>query len=228
MVVNISSTKTLRLIVADDQPIFIEGLRIVLSSTAPQMLCEVKAVARDSRQILELIRENDADLLLMDMNLLDPENLKLLPELKKSSGKLRVIVMTSYDDPRLVKAAFRAGADGYLLKNSSREELLRAIQEVVLSGNTFMGKGVAVSDRPAGETNGANRPDDRFMRKYGLTRREMEVMRYIGQAFSNKDIADQLFISDQTVSVHRKNIMRKIGVKSTASLIKIAFEHNLV
>jgi DNA-binding NarL/FixJ family response regulator len=228
VVVNLPSKKTLRLIVADDQPIFIEGLRTVLSSSEPQLHCLVKGVARDGRQIIDLIRDNDADLLLLDINLLDPDSLKLLPELKKSSNKLRVIVMTSYDDPRLVKAAFRAGADGYLLKNSSQEELLRAIYEVVLAGNTFMGRGVAVSDRLSGEMNGANMPDDRFMRKYGLTRREMEVMRYIGQAFSNKDIADQLFISDQTVSVHRKNIMRKIGVKSTASLIKIAFEHNLV
>jgi DNA-binding NarL/FixJ family response regulator len=71
-------------------------------------------------------------------------------------------------------------------------------------------------------------PEDRFVRRYGLTRREMEVMKYIGQAFSNKDIAEQLFISDQTVSVHRKNIMRKIGVKSTANLIRIAYENNLV
>ena len=227
MAVNLPLSKTLQIVVADDQPIFIEGLISVLAQAGSTPSYIIKGVARTGSQIVMLLREHEADLLLLDLNLPEPDSLKLLPDLKRSYPNLRILVMTTHDDPRLVKAAFRAGADGYLLKNGSKEELFRAFREV-LEGNTFMGRGVAVTDRHANGAGGANMPEDRFIRKYGLTKREMEVMRFIGQAFSNKTIAEQLFISDQTVSVHRKNIMRKIGVKSTASLIKIAYENNLV
>jgi DNA-binding NarL/FixJ family response regulator len=225
--VNLPVFKTLQIVVADDQPIFIEGLKSVLAQAGNSPAYIIKGVARNGAQIAQLLRENDADLLLLDLNLPEPDSLKLLPDLKRSHPGLHILVMTTHDDPRLVKAAFRAGADGYLLKNGSKEELFRAIREI-LEGNTFLGRGVAVTDRMSNGAGGANMPDDRFIRKFGLTKREMEVMRFIGQAFSNKDIAEQLFISDQTVSVHRKNIMRKIGVKSTANLIKIAYENNLV
>jgi len=135
--------------------------------------------------------------------------------------------MTMFDDPRLVKAAFKAGADGYMLKSGSKDELFHAIEEVI-EGHTYIGNGLALVEHRNGNGSDVISPDKRFARTYGLTRREMEVMRYIGQALNNKDIAEKLFISDQTVSVHRKNIMRKLGVNNTASMIKIAFENNLV
>jgi DNA-binding NarL/FixJ family response regulator len=135
--------------------------------------------------------------------------------------------MTVFDDPRLVKAAFKAGADGYILKSGTKDELFHAIEEVI-DGHTFVGRGVMLVDRHNGHGADTGMPDKRFARRHGLTPREMEIMRYIGQALNNKDISEKLYISDQTVSVHRKNIMRKLGVNNTASLIKIAFENNLV
>ena len=161
------------------------------------------------------------------MYLSEGEGLKHLPAIKKSHPGLRVLVFTLSDDSRLIKATFRSGADGVLLKSVSREELMLAIEDV-MNGKTFVGKGITLTDRPAANGINGPLPENRFARKYGLTRREMEVMRYIGQVMSNKDIAEKLYISDQTVSVHRKNIMRKLGVNNTASLIKIAFENNLV
>ncbi|MBK8554544.1 MAG: response regulator transcription factor [Lewinellaceae bacterium] len=217
----------MQIVVADDQPIFIEGLLSVLSQPGNPLQCNIRGIARNGQQMLQLLREQAVDLVLLDLNLLEQDSLKLLPELKRVHPHIRILVMTVYDDPRLVKAAFKAGADGYILKSGSKEELFRAIAEVI-EGNTFLGRGVAVTDRHNNGAGGASMPEDRFVRKYGLTKREMEIMQYIGQAFSNKDIAERLFISDQTVSVHRKNIMRKIGVKSTANLIKIAYENNLV
>lgn len=125
----------------------------------------------------------------------------------------------------MVKAAFRAGADGYLLKSGATEELFQAIEQV-LEGRTFTGSGVMLLE--PGQANKNNHPDG-ARRKHGLTRREIEIMRYIGQALNNKDIATRLFISDQTVSVHRKNIMRKLcRINNTATLIKLAFENHLV
>lgn len=217
----------LNILVADDHPIFVEGLQTVLSNSSGKFSCKIKGVARTGSQVAQMLHDSQTDLLLMDLNLPETDGLKMLPTVKKDSANTRVLVMTMYDDPRLVKAAFKAGADGYMLKSGTKDELFRAIEEVI-EGHTFLGSGLALVENRNGNGSNSISPDVRFSRKYGLTRREMEVMRYIGQALNNKDIAEKLFISDQTVSVHRKNIMRKLGVNTTASLIKIAFENNLV
>lgn len=217
----------LNVLVADDHPIFVEGLQSVLSDSGGKFTYKIKGVARTGAQVTQLLHESQADLLLMDINLPETDGLKILPVVKKDSSNTRVLVMTIYDDPRLVKAAFKAGADGYMLKSGSKDELFRAIEEVI-EGHTYLGNGVALVENRLNNGADAISPDKRFARRYGLTRREIEIMRYIGQALNNKAIAEKLFISDQTVSVHRKNIMRKLGVNNTASLIKIAFENNLV
>lgn len=217
----------LNILVADDHPIFVEGLQSVFSNPGGKFTCNIKGVARTGMQMTQMLHDSQADLLLMDLNLPETDSLKFLPTVKKGSSNMRVLVMTMFDDPRLVKAAFKAGADGYMLKSGTKDELFHAIEEVI-EGHTYLGNGLALVEN--GFHNGSDTisPDKRFARTYGLTRREMEVMRYIGQAMNNKDIAGKLFISDQTVSVHRKNIMRKLGVNNTASMIKIAFENNLV
>jgi DNA-binding NarL/FixJ family response regulator len=219
----------LNVLLADDHPIFVEGLQTVLSNPGGKFAYTIKGVARNGSQVAQLLHESQTDLLLMDLNLPETDSLKMLPTLKKGSANTRVLVMTMFDDPRLVKAAFKAGVDGYMLKSGSKDELFHAIEEVI-EGHTYLGHGLALVENHQNNGNGADSvsPDKRFARKYGLTRREIEVMRYIGQALNNKSIAEKLFISDQTVSVHRKNIMRKLSVNNTASLIKIAFENNLV
>lgn len=221
------AVKSLSVLIADGHPIFVEGLRNVLTVPATRFQFQLKGVVQNETGITELLKFFPVDLLLMDMNLSDGEGLKLLPQIKKNYPNLRILILTLIDDPRLVKAAFRAGADGLLLKSTSRDELLRAIDDI-MSGKTFVGRGISLTDRGVGNGAESVLPESRFARKFGLTRREIEVMRYIGQVLNNKAIAEKLFISDQTVSVHRKNIMRKLGVNNTASLIKIAFENNLV
>ena len=217
----------LNILVADDHPIFVEGLQSVFSHPGGKFGFNIRGVARTGTQVAQLLSESPTDLLLMDLNLPETDGLKILPSVKKGSANTLVLVMTMFDDPRLVKAAFKAGADGYMLKSGSKDELFHAIEEVI-EGHTYIGNGLALVEHRNGNGSDVISPDKRFARTYGLTRREMEVMRYIGQALNNKDIAEKLFISDQTVSVHRKNIMRKLGVNNTASMIKIAFENNLV
>lgn len=217
----------LNVLLADDHPIFVEGLQAVLSRPGGKFGYSIKGVARTGAQVTEMLLQNRPDLLLLDLNLPETDGLKMLPGIKIDSANTRVLVMTVFDDPRMVKAAFKAGADGYMLKSGSKDELFRAIEEVI-EGHTFLGNGVALVDQRNGNGSESGMPDKRFARRHGLTRREMEIMRYIGQAMSNMSIAEKLYISDQTVSVHRKNIMRKLGVNNTANLIKIAFENNLV
>jgi len=217
----------LNLIVADDHPIFTTGLKTVLAQAGSRYRFVIGGIARTGLQLTELLRISKADVLMCEIFLPDSDGSKLIASLRRANPDLKILVVTAQEDSRLVKAAFRSGADGYLLKTATETELLTAL-EAVVEGKTYVGQGIELVDRTRGSGVGDNASEHRFARHYGLTRREMEVMRHIGQALNNKEISERLFISDQTVSVHRKNIMRKLSVNNTASLIKIAYENNLV
>ena len=134
-----------------------------------------------------------------------------------------------YDNAEFVKKAFLNGADGYLLKRNTLEDLKQGIDEV-LSGETYMGKGVKPIPNlsgPKGKPSEYTLKGDAYLMRNALTNREREILKYITQAKTNREIGDLLFISDQTVGVHRKNIMRKMGVNNTASLVKKALEMKL-
>src|SRR5690606_34890524 len=168
----------------------------------------------------------------LDLNLPEGDGLEVLPKIRSKFPELKIIALTMFDDPKIVKSSFKAGIDGYILKGNSIEEIFEGVDEV-MSGNTFMGKGVVLNVLPGEMKNIGRKKEksafrDKFLQRYNLTTREIEVLQLISQAFSNKEIAQALFISDQTVSVHRKNIMRKLGVSNTAALLKVAFENDLV
>ncbi|MEL7021207.1 MAG: response regulator transcription factor [Bacteroidota bacterium] len=219
----------LKIIIADDHPIFLEGLKLVLQRH-PHFEVQIVAEAQDGQQLLDLLRKTSCDLLVMDLNMPIRDGFDVLENLSYAHQSMKTIVLTMYDDPKIVKAAFKAGVNGYLLKGNDIQEMYMAIEEV-MSNQTFMGENVgmgqihSVSDlNPSASTLYV----DRFTKKYNLTRRELEVLRLISDAMSNKEIAKELYISDQTVSVHRKNIMRKLGVSNTAGLVKIAYHNSLI
>lgn len=222
------SVSYVNLIVADDHPIYAAGLRAVLMNAQNRYRFVVGGIARTGMQLSELLKNSKADVLMTEVFLPDTDGIKLIASLKKSHPQLRVLVVSAQEDPRLVKSAFRHGADGYLLKTATESELISALEDI-MEGKTIVGEGIDLADPSRGGSNvGDTASESRFARHHGLTRREIEVMRHIGEALNNKEIAERLYISDQTVSVHRKNIMRKLGVNNTASLIKIAYENNLV
>ncbi len=224
--------QSIKTILADDQQIFITGLKKVLTEEAP-FPCDIIATAFDGCELLRTVQRENADLLILDLNLPGKDGLEVLRELKNANASLRVLVLSRYDDPKIIKSAFKFGGDGYILKDKNIGELFTAM-EAVLSGHTFVGNGVAFHSRqPTRSTNGQASSgtyifEDSFLKKHHLTKRETEVLRLIAEALSNKEIAQRLFISDQTVGVHRKNIMRKLGVSNTAALVKTAYDHCLV
>ncbi|MCB0520801.1 MAG: response regulator transcription factor [Lewinellaceae bacterium] len=223
---------TLRVLIADDHQIFIEGLKTVLGRSE-NFDFVVVGEAHTGHGIIKLSEQREADLLLLDMNLPDIDGMEVISQLKDKGSPLRIITLSMYDESKIVKAAFKAGADGYLLKSNNISELFTAISTVI-AGNTFLGEGLSLTNKSGTHTRFMHEGklsvdfSDRFVKKFKLTKREIEVLRLVAHAMSNKDIARELYISDQTVSVHRKNIMHKVGVNSTASLIKLAFENNLV
>lgn len=226
-----NASEIIKIVVVDDHQIFIEGVKKVLSDIE-EFQCKVIGEANDGKELLRLLRRKEVDLLFLDMNLPDMDGLEILDSLKNKPNKpKRIIILTMYDEPKMVKAAFKSGVDGYILKGNGVQELKQAIEEV-MEGNTFMGEGVNLINgigKNKKQTGGIKSVfQDKFIKKYHLTKRELEVLSLISQAMSNKEIAKELYISDQTVSVHRKNIMRKLGVSNTAGLIKVAYDNSLI
>lgn len=221
----------IKTILADDQRIFIEGLKSVLIEKSPLPI-QIEAVAYNGDHLLSLLRQKKADLLIFDLNLPEKDGLEVLKHVRKERIAIRVLALSRYDDPKIVKTAFKSGVDGYILKDKHVDELFTAISEL-MSGNTYIGKGVSLNKlQPARVdarvSNKTSSFQDGFVKRHNLTKREVEILRLITEALSNKEIARELFISDQTVSVHRKNIMRKLGVSNTAALIKTAFDNSLI
>ena len=222
----------IRIILVDNQQIFIEGLKVVLDK-CENLKFELVGELGTGNALLRLLEKEEADLVLLDLNLQDMDGLEVLSHLKERKNEVKVITMSIYDEPKIVKSAFKAGTYGYVLKSSSTNELHQAIK-TVMEGETFMSIGLSLTNNSGMHSqfmhNGKLSAsfEDRFIKKFKLTKREIEVLKLVGQAMSNKEIAKELYISDQTVSVHRKNIMKKLDVNNTASLIKFAFEHNLI
>ncbi len=222
--------ETINAIIADNQKMFVTGLRSVLQNHNNPKL-NIIAVANNAQILKELLQIHEVDILLLELNLPDEDGLNLLPQLRAEHKDLKICVLSNYSQTKFVKQAFQNGADGYLSKSNDFEDFFTGLEEV-LEGNTFLGEGLRIT--PANNFGGIKldrKPstyEDRFLIKQKLTSREHEVLELITQAKNNKEIAKELYISDQTVGVHRKNIMRKLGVRNTINLIKFAMEHQLV
>ena len=214
--------KMLNVIIADDHQLFVESLKLLLQSTDAYHF-NITGVAYTGDELVDLLKANRPDLLILDINIPAKNGLEVLQEVRKSLKGTRILVLTMYDDPKIIKSAFDQKVDGYLLKNCNKDELLRAI-ETILEGEVYVGKGVSVANHHGEVTTF----EDIFQKKFQLTKRELEVLRLITQARNNGSIAKELYISEQTAAVHRKNIMRKIGVNSTASLIRVAYDNHLI
>lgn len=226
-----SRMKQIKTVLIDNHRLFTECLGTTLSSKG-RNIAVIHAFS-GGNDILDLDIDGEIDLVIMDLNLLDIDGLDLIPLLRKRSKALKIIVLTNYAKTKLVKESFKKGADGYLLKTSTMDHLSAAIDDV-LANKTYLGEGLYITP-PSNKTLTQARQnvngtiyEDRYTIKEKLTKREQEILALIAQAKNNKEIAAELYISDQTVGVHRKNMMKKLGVHNTVNLVKIALEFQLV
>ncbi len=216
----------LKAMIIDDHLLFAEGLASLVQASK-RLRIKVTDISQDGDDLYRILTRRKIHIVFLDLNLGVKNGLDLIAPIKDISPKTKILVVSGYENEKFVRRAFMNGADGYLLKGSPLQELEEAI-ETIIGDNTFMGKGVQVTTKRKDLRElrriGAHSKGymDRFSVKHHLTKREHEILQLITQAFSNKEIAQKLFISDQTVSVHRKNIMRKLGVSNTVSLVKAA------
>jgi len=216
-------------VLVDGQSIFRAGLKAYFAQT-PEPNVQIIGEEKSADGLILFLHKNlNTQLIFLDLNLSDQDGLELIPQIRKQFKNVKIIVLTSYSDYKFVGQALKNGADGYVLKSNEPEDLLEGVREV-MAGNTFIAPGLHITP-PNGKrlTSGKKSIyEDRFVIKQKLTKREHEVLDLITQAKNNKEIAKELYISDQTVGVHRKNIMRKLGVRNTINLIKFALENQLV
>ena len=214
-------------VLADAHELFMDGLeRIIEDIDYPQL--KIVGRASSARSLKDLLYEVPADLLFMELNFYDEDGLSLIPFIKSEFRHLRICVLSGYTDHKFVKEAFQNGADGFYSKYNDLGELTECVNEIII-GNTFLATGLEITPSKNGISKSKSQPfEDRFLLRKKLTKREQEVLELITKALNNKEIASQLYISDQTVGVHRKNIMRKLGVRNTVNLIKFAIDHQLV
>jgi len=223
--------KPITTIIADSQILFAEGLENVLSNLTGHRVIVIEKV-QSAKQLFEKLRLYQADLVFLDINFQDMDGMEIITHLKNEFEATKVCVVSSYTDSKFVKAAFLSGTDGFYSKFNDSEELNQCISEIMI-GNTFLSEGLFITPPQKNAANGAlngkrNHMQDRFLLQQKLTKREQEVLSLITQALNNKEIAKELFISHQTVGVHRKNIMRKLGVKNTVNLIRFALDNQLI
>jgi len=221
--------KVVRIGLIDDHELFVQAFALLLENLSTSNRLRVVARAHSYEDALKWNHVDNLDLIMLGLHYSDGDGLDLVSHFREHYGHLRIVVVSMYDNAEFVKKAFLNGADGYLLKRNTLEDLKQGIDEV-LSGETYMGKGVKPIPNlsgPKGKPSEYTLKGDAYLMRNALTNREREILKYITQAKTNREIGDLLFISDQTVGVHRKNIMRKMGVNNTASLVKKALEMKL-
>jgi DNA-binding NarL/FixJ family response regulator len=207
----------LRIVIADDHPLLVDGLKRVLEEIEG---VEVPACTDNGLQLLGILRHAPADMVLLDLHMPKLDGIDTLKILKKEFPKLKVIVFTNYNQPKLIKEIKMLGAEGFLLKNSASATIKEAVRSIADGGFWFQD---AVPQKPASSlfTND-------FMRKYQLTERETEIICKVAEGFTTKEIANQLFLSEFTVNTHRRNIGRKLNIYTPVGLLNFAKVHGLV
>jgi DNA-binding NarL/FixJ family response regulator len=211
-----------RIVIAEDYTILREGLRALLSSR-PEF--EIVGEAEDGRMAVQCVERLKPALVLMDLSMPRMNGMDAIREIKKRSRETKILVLTVHKTEEYILATFRAGADGYALKDSTHAELVIAIKSV-LTGKPYLSPGIS-EKVIEGFLEGRRTLKTRTAYD-SLTHREREILKLIAEGCKNKEIADSLCISVKTVEKHRANLMEKLGLHNVQGLTTFAIEKGLV
>ena len=210
----------IHILIVDDHKVLADGIRALLSQTEG---IEILDHCLNGRETLNYIKKDESvELVLLDINLPDINGVNLCQKIKQSHPNIKILALTMHQEPGFIMKMVKAGADGYLLKNTGKEELETAIRQIY-SGEKYFNKWV--TDRLLEGMNNASSQRSHIQK---ITRREKEVLKLIIGEMTTEEIAEKLFISTTTVISHRKSLLRKLNAKNTAGLVRTAFELNLL
>jgi DNA-binding NarL/FixJ family response regulator len=206
----------IRVFIVDDHPVVIEGIHSLLKNEKD---IEWAGQAMNAQSCLGFFVNNTADVVLMDISMPGMDGVELCALMKDKYPGIMILGLSSFNQGLYIKKMMENGASGYILKNSSKDELIKAIH-AVYSGNIFF----------SGEVGQALEEYQRSSKNElpVLTAREKEILALIAEGYTNPQIAEKIFLSQFTVDSHRKNLLAKLDVKNTASLIRLAVERKLI
>lgn len=204
----------------DDHQLVIDGIKSLLEENKE---IEIIGEANDGKQLLSKTKFMEADVILMDVEMKEMGGYETTKELLLKNKNLKVLTLTMHNEVSVIKKMLEAGASGYILKNSDKEEVISAIKKVADGKQHFS------SEITFALLNEEEKSDEKKTHsKTDLSEREIEILKLIAEGLTNTEAGEKLFISPRTVDTHRTNIMKKIGVNNVAGLIRYAFQHKLI
>ncbi len=213
--------RKIKTLLVDDHQIVRDGIKAMLLPAQNEI--EIAAEASNGAEAVQMVEKEPFDVVLMDINMPELNGIDATEIIKKRHPATRVLALTMHAEEGFIVNMIKAGADGYILKESGRDELVNAIK-AVRKGKKYYSNEVSVtminsmlSDKPSASKVAGD-----------LSKREMEVLQLIVDGFTNMEIADKLFISNRTVDTHRRNLLQKLNVRNTAELVKFALKNGLV
>jgi len=207
-----------RVFIADDHAIVREGLRRILAAAAS---IEVVGEGKDSREVLDAVRAGGFDVLLLDLQMPGRSGVDLIKQVRSERPALRILVLSMHDEQQYAERAIRAGAAGYLTKDTAAKQLVAAIDRVA-AGGMYITTAAAEALALRLQTPNEDLPHKR------LTDREYEVLRLLAAGESVSGIAERLHLSVKTISTHKTHVLEKMRLGSLAELVRYAIEHDLL
>lgn len=212
----------IKIIIADDHQLVAEGLKSIIEQNGQ---CKVISIAAHGGELLKQLEVILPDIIMMDIDMPVMNGIEATLQIRKLHPEIKIIVLTLHAEKGLVKRLMDLGANGFILKNSDRDELLLAIDHVNKGGRYFSSAlTLNLIEQPVSSVI----PGSYDSKKAQLTEREIEILKMIAEGLSNKEIGDKLFISHRTVDTHRTNLMKKLEVNNIAGLIRYAMKNGFI
>lgn len=208
----------IKVLIADDHRLFIDGLKAMLEGT-PEI--EVVGEAMNGQEVLAFCTRQDLDIVIMDISMPGMDGIDATKQLVKSHPQIKILCLSMHNDRNFISDMLKNGAHGYILKNTGKEELLEALHSLQ-SGETYLGEEVRKT------LLNSFMKQDKLPPTEKLSDREKEVLECIAGGLTTQEIAEQLFISKNTVETHRKNLLYKLQAKNTAELVNNAFKKRVI
>lgn len=209
------------LLLVDDHQIIRDGIRFYFEDDEEFV---IKDEAENGLEALDLLRDNEYDIILTDINMPKMDGIEFMKTLRENHPDQKVLVLSMYNEAGYINKMIALGANGYVLKKSTKDELVDAIKKILDGGDHYSEE---VYKTIIGNIAG-RKPKERLTLETELSEREKEVLILITNEYTNKEIADKLFISIRTVETHKRNLLEKTGCKNVAGLVMYAVERNLV
>ncbi|MFN8282142.1 MAG: response regulator transcription factor [Chitinophagales bacterium] len=210
--------------VVDDHQIFLDGI-VSLLDDEPNI--KIAGTAHNGKAAIDKIKATKVDVVLMDINMPEMDGIEATKQLKQLQPNIKILMLTMHSEPRFIKECLEVGAKGYVLKNISKDDLIKAV-EVVYQDKSYLD--TETQEKLISSMSNTEEEDTRNYDELAaqITQRELEILQLIALGLTSQDIATKLFISKNTVETHRKNMLAKLNVNNTAALLKIAYKKGLV